>query len=346
MRALLGGHLAYRGDGLFTGDGMRSWYSGSVDISSAGVTVRRGLSGDIILGAYLLRTAWRKRRSSSSLDTFVRLATAWTFSSAVVSSKYTSWFHLACSLGESGGEHHGDWGGSISFVVGEFRLRDVMDTALRSAPMGDTAFVWSDDRRGCEPRAKDKDTDPGESRSGHEPLRLNSARRGGRPEGVGHANGSTVSMDSKIAFVDPESDRQSSPGGPHANGMELVRARIGESTFSDVHPIVGIRLAMVVVGSVWETSSAFQVKVDSGKVARDDSLSESELYGGAHCGACCPARLLCDDPPGPGAGTGGGHEQTGTLEVPLRCIAQEPALTGSSGSKTRRSETDEGVTKE
>lgn len=101
---------------------------------------------------------------------------------------------------------------------------------------------------------------------------------------------------------------------------------------------------MVVVGSVWKKSGACQVEVDSRKVARDDLVS-SELCGGRHCDGCCPIRLVCDLP-GPRAGMGGGHEQTGAQEVPLRWIPQLPELTGCSGSKTRRSGAENGVTKE
>ena len=40
-------------------------------------------------------------------------------------------------------------------------LNDVIDiTRLRSAPMGGTAFVCSDALKGCDPSAKDNDTEP------------------------------------------------------------------------------------------------------------------------------------------------------------------------------------------
>lgn len=40
-------------------------------------------------------------------------------------------------------------------------LSEDMDTTrLRSDPMGGTIFVWSEALKGCEPRAKDNDTEP------------------------------------------------------------------------------------------------------------------------------------------------------------------------------------------
>ena len=107
-------------------------------------------------------------------------------------------------------------------------LSDVMDTTrLRSAPMGGTAFVHSEALKGCDPRAKDNDTEPRGSRSEVEPLRRNSGRRGGRPGGVGYTNEPGVTTSSWPTFVGSESDRQSCLGGWRMDGVELVHDRMG-----------------------------------------------------------------------------------------------------------------------
>lgn len=138
---------------------MRSRYAGSVDRSIAGVVARSGLNGDIIFGACLFRTAWRRRRSRSSLDILAYPASACTCSSDIVFTRPISFFHFASGLGEGSEEHQE---GSLVSVTGEFRMcADVMDTTrLRSAPMGDTAFMCSEALKGCDPRAKDNDTEP------------------------------------------------------------------------------------------------------------------------------------------------------------------------------------------
>lgn len=98
------------------------------------------------------------------MDTVVLSVFACTFSEGVLFKKCSSFSHFAWGLGGSGEERHGDGERSCDLVDGEFRiwaLSAVMDTTLlRSAPMGGTAFVWSEALRGCEPRAKDNDTEP------------------------------------------------------------------------------------------------------------------------------------------------------------------------------------------
>lgn len=115
--------------------------------------------------------------------------------------------------------------------------------------------------------------------------------------------------------------------------------------FSDFHPVARVGFVIVVVSSVCRDSDGLQaVEVGSRRGARDSVLS-SGLCKGLYCDACCPVRLMCDDLALPGVGMGGGHEQTSASEIPLRCIPQEPELTGCSGCNIRRSGTEDGATR-